>query len=66
MSCVIEDKSEWVFENCNSFIETDAMFPNIGFGFCWIPLESHTGILPQFLLFNLHPYLIPAFLNTLK
>ena len=39
MSSVIEDKSEWVFENSHSFIETDAMFSNITFGFCWIPLE---------------------------
>ncbi len=50
MSSVIKDKSEWVFENSNSLIETDAMFSNVTFGFCWIPLESHICIL-------LHEYL---------
>ena len=45
MSCVIEDKSEWVSKNGHSFIETDAMFSDIACGFCWIPLESHIYIL---------------------
>lgn len=41
MSCVIEDKGEWVFENSNTFIETDTMFSNITRSFCSIPLEPH-------------------------
>src|SRR5215216_606606 len=45
MSRVIEDKSEWVFENSHSLIKADAMFSNIAFGFCWIPPESHIYIL---------------------
>lgn len=45
---VIEDKSEWVFENGHGFIETDTMFSNIPGGFVWVPLEFHVGILLYF------------------
>lgn len=50
MGCIVKDEREWVFEHGNVFIETDAMLPNVGGGFCGIPLKSHNYILPQFIV----------------
>ncbi|HEU0296160.1 MAG TPA: ThuA domain-containing protein, partial [Anaerolineales bacterium] len=48
MIFIIENESEWVLEDIDNLIETYTMFSNIADRFCWIPLESHDTILPDF------------------